>query len=267
MFEPLSLTNLFVWEALLMVIGYFVIFFVIGTIAKNNGLVDIGWGFGFVIVTWLMFFFVGNYKENTFPKIIINTLVSVWGLRLTFHLFKRNVFAEEDFRYMKWREEWGIWLIPRAFFQVFMLQAVFMFIVGLGVFYINKFGAMYITNWLLILGVIIWVTGFLFEVIGDLQLKHHIKTRVNKKELMTTGLWKYTRHPNYFGEALLWFGIFIAVLSFDAPIVLFISPLVITLLLRFVSGVPMLERKMVNRKGWDIYASKTNAFFPWFQKK
>lgn len=265
MFEPLVLENIFVWEALLMIIGYFIVMFIISTIAKNNGLVDIGWGFGFVLVAWLIFFFVGDYTKNTLPKVILNGLVTIWGLRLTFHLFKRNAFSEEDFRYKKWREEWGAWVIPRAFFQVFMLQAVFMFVVGIGIFYVNKFGDLEMINWLLIAGIVIWVIGFVFEVIGDYQLKLHIKNK--KKGLLTTGLWKYTRHPNYFGEALLWFGIFVITLSFNAPFILIISPLTITFLLRFVSGVPMLERKMENREGWSEYAQKTNAFLPWFPKK
>lgn len=263
----LILSDLFVWEAFLMVIGYFVIFFIIATITKNNGLVDIGWGLGFVVVAWLMFFFIGDPKVNTVEKIIVNSMVSLWGLRLTYHLFRRNAFAEEDFRYQKWREEWGIWVIPRAFVQVFMLQALFMSMVGIGVFYVNKFGTDTITLWLLIVGGIIWLGGFIFQVIADQQLKYYIKHRTVDQKLMTTGLWKYTRHPNYFGEAVIWIGIFIATLSFNAPIVLVISPLTITLLLRFVSGVPMLERKLEERKGWTEYARKTNAFFPWFPKK
>lgn len=263
----LDFSKLFVWEAFLMVIGYFTIFFIISTIKKNNGLVDVGWGLGFVIVTWLMFFFVGDMSLNTLPKIVVNSMVTLWGLRLTYHLFRRNAFAEEDFRYQKWRMEWGNWVVPRAFFQVFMLQALFMFVIGLGVFYINKFGTTDVNMFLLIYGVAIWLIGFAFEIIGDYQLRRHIKNPNKQQKLMTKGLWKFTRHPNYFGDALLWFGIFIAVLSFDAPIVLFISPLVITLLLRFVSGVPMLERRMSTYDGWDEYANKTNAFFPWFPKK
>jgi steroid 5-alpha reductase family enzyme len=258
--------DLIIVPALLIILGYFLIFFVVATIIKNNSIVDIGWGLGFVLVSWILFF-LGDPSVHTIEKLIVNIMVSFWGLRLFYHILKRNAYQEEDFRYKKWREDWGKWVVLRAFFQVFMLQGVFMYLVGFGVFYINMIGSQIDQIiWLFILGIIVWLSGYLFEVIGDHQLKEFINRKNKDKKLMTEGLWKYTRHPNYFGEALLWWGIFVAVISFNAPFALIISPITITLLLRFVSGVPMLEKRMSQREGWDAYAKKTNVFFPWFPK-
>jgi len=260
-------SDLIVVPALLIIFIYFLIFFVVATAIKNNSIVDIGWGLGFVVTAWILFF-LGDPSVLTIEKIILNLMVSFWGLRLFYHILKRNAFQEEDFRYKKWREEWGKWVVLRAFFQVFMLQAVFMYLIGFGVFYVNMLQTtMDITLWIMIVGLIIWLMGYAFEVIADKQLRDFIARENKKHQLMMEGLWQYTRHPNYFGEAILWWGIFIVVLAFDAPIAFIISPIAITLLLRFVSGVPMLEKRMSKKEGWEDYAEKTNAFFPWTPKK
>jgi steroid 5-alpha reductase family enzyme len=256
--------------AALVIFIYFLIFFVVATIIKNNSIVDIGWGLGFVVTAWILFFVKADFGID---KIIVNVLVSLWGLRLFYYILRRNIFAEEDFRYKKWRQDWGKWVVPRAFLQVFMLQGLFMFVVGLGVFWINVTpGLDSGFSWfLVILGILVWLVGYFFEVVGDRQLKKHIANKNKTQKLMTTGLWKYTRHPNYFGEAVMWWGLFIIVLAMPTnsfwKYLAIISPIVITYLLRFVSGVPMLERKMKEAPGWDEYANKTNAFIPWFPKK
>jgi len=245
-----------------LVIGiYFFIFFIVGTIIKNNSIVDIGWGFGFVVTSWVLFFIS---KDFTITKIIVNTLISLWGLRLFYHILKRNLLQEEDFRYKNWRKEWGKFVIPRAFFQVYMLQGLFMFIVGLAVYYVNIYGIAF--SWLMLIGVLFWLIGYFYEVVGDYQLKKHIEDKDNRGKLLTTGLWKQTRHPNYFGEALMWWGIFLIAIVNSNAWYLIISPLTITILLRFVSGVPLLERKMKERAGWDEYAKHTSAFIPFLKK-
>lgn len=260
----------FVWTGVI-ILSYFMIFFVVATIIKNNSIVDIGWGLGFVLTAWILMIIYGFSIE----KLIVNVLVSFWGLRLFYYILRRNVFKAEDFRYKAWREAWGKWVIPRAFFQVFLLQGLFMYVVGISVFYVNLFGFEqglqlstlgYVS---LIAGLVLWVIGYVFEVVGDRQLKMHIKNPNKEQRLMTKGLWQYTRHPNYFGEAVIWWGMALIALSGGGSlsVIVLISPVVITFLLRFVSGVPMLERKMSKSEGWDEYAKKTNAFIPWFPKK
>lgn len=246
-------------DAILIIFTYFLLFFIVATIIKNNSIVDIGWGFGFVVTSWILFGFSGEY---TLSKIIINILVSLWGLRLFYYILKRNAFHGEDFRYAKWRKDWGKYVIPRAFLQVFMLQGFFMFVVGMSSYYINSYGGeLTLVSYI---GIGVFLIGYGFEVIGDHQLKNHVAK--GTKTLLTTGLWKYTRHPNYFGEAVLWWGIFIVAIGAGGPLYLIFSPIAITWLLRFVSGVPLLERKMKEKDGWKEYQNRTNAFIPWVPK-
>ncbi len=248
------------FNAILIVFLYFFVFFIVATIITNNSIVDIGWGLGFVVTSWILF---GLSAEYTVYKIVVNVLLSIWGLRLFYHILKRNAFKEEDFRYAKWREDWGSYVIPRAFLQVFMLQGLFMLIIGSAVFYINIKGGTF--NWVSYVGIVVFFFGLVFESIGDKQLKNHISSK--NRGLLTTGLWKYTRHPNYFGEAVLWWGLFLIVFGASGPLILIVSPIAITILLRFVSGVPMLEKKMSKKEGWNDYARSTNAFIPWVSKQ
>ncbi len=247
-------------NAIYIILGYFILFFIVATIIKNNSIVDIGWGLGFVITVWTLFFISQDF---TVTKIIMNIMVSIWGLRLFYHILKRNLFDAEDFRYAAWRKAWGKWIIPRAFLQVFMLQGLFMFVVGYPAFYINtKSETMTVVSYI---GIMLYLIGMFFETVGDKQLRDFIKDK-SKSGLLTTGLWKYTRHPNYFGESVIWWGVFLFAVGSGAPIVVVFSPVIITFLLRFVSGVPMLEAKMSQKEGWDDYAKKTNAFIPWVSK-
>ena len=246
-------------EALLITFIYFAVFFVVATLIKNNSIVDIGWGLGFVLVSWILFFISGEY---TVVKIIANTLVSLWGLRLFYYILKRNVFEEEDFRYKNWRKQWGKWVVPRAFLQVFMLQGLLQFLIGSAVYYINVNNPEF--KVISIIGVVIWLFGYFFEVVGDRQLKNHIKSK--KGGLMDYGLWSLTRHPNYFGEAVMWWGLLIFALLNNAPLYFVISPLVITIVLRFIS-TPILEEKMRGYDGWDDYAKDTPLWVPIIGKK
>ena len=243
----------------LIIVVYFTLFFIVATIIKNNSIVDIGWGFGFVLTAWILFFISGEF---TIIKIIANILVSLWGLRLFYHILKRNLFEEEDFRYKAWREAWGKWVIPRAFFQVFMLQGLFQFMIGSVVFYINIYNPEF--NMISLIGVGLWVIGYYYEVIGDRELKIHIAKRDGK--LLTTGLWKQTRHPNYFGEAIMWWGIFLFGVLNNVSLVYIISPLTIHLVLRMIS-IPLLEEKMSKREEWGSYALITPIMFPVIGKR
>lgn len=117
-----------------------------------------------------------------------------------------------------------------------------------------------------IIGLIVWLIGFAFEAIGDYQLSVFLKHRKNKADIMQTGLWKYTRHPNYFGEVLIWWGIFIITLPLQNGFWGIISPLTITFLLLYVSGIPMLEAKYKDDAQFQDYKRRTSAFFPQIPK-
>lgn len=242
--------------ALYITLGYFTLFFVVATIIKNNSIVDIGWGFGFVLTSWILFFVFGNYSITS---IIVNIMVSLWGLRLFYHILKRNLFEKEDFRYAAWRKSWGKWVIPRAFLQVFMLQGIFQFMIGSVSFYLNANAVD--LNTVSLIGVVLWIIGYYYQVKGDSELKAHINNKETRGTLLTTGLWSQTRHPNYFGEAFMWWGIFIFGLLNSVPVFYIVSPLTITIVLYFIS-TPLLEKKMSKKEEWKEYAEKTPMFFP-----
>jgi steroid 5-alpha reductase family enzyme len=242
--------------AIYLVLGYFTSFFIVATIIKNNSIVDIGWGLGYVIVSCTLYFV---YYELNVTALIANILVSLWGLRLFYYILKRNIFEEEDFRYKAWRKSWGKWVIPRAYLQVFLLQGFFMYLIGSTVFYLNTNKQDF--NYLSLIGIGIFLFGYYFQVRGDRELKNHIKNPKTKGSLLTTGLWKLTRHPNYFGEATMWWGVFIYASFNNTPLYFIISPITINLVLYFIS-TPLLEQRMKTKGGWDEYASKTNMFIP-----
>jgi len=238
---------------------YFLLFFIAGQILKNNSIVDIGWGFGFVIVAFVMI--INNFSAE---RLLITAMVSLWGLRLFYHILKRNFGKEEDFRYKDMREKWGKKQVINAFFKVYMLQGLFMFLISMTVL---TYGDSINNLVLVIIGVIVFVVGFFFESVGDKQLKEFKSNPQNKGKLMDKGLWKHTRHPNYFGEAVLWWGIYITGLGFGAPLWAIISPITITYLVRFVSGVPLLEEKYKDREDFKEYKKKTPIFIPFIKPK
>lgn len=250
-------------ETIIVIFFYFFAFFIVGTLIKNNSIVDQAWGVGFVVIAVYSMVRLGNYG---IVSLLTTLLVGLWGLRLFYHIMKRNFGKPEDFRYVEMRNRWGKKVVIRAFFQVYMLQGALMLIIAFPIVLIHeKSDAIF--NLLTAAGALIWCVGYFFEVVGDAQLRKFKSNPENKGKLMTIGLWAYTRHPNYFGESVMWWGIFVIALSAGVSIFSIISPIVITYLLVFVSGVPLLEKAMIGRPGFDIYSKQTNKFIPWFTKK
>jgi steroid 5-alpha reductase family enzyme len=247
-------------EVGLVIVLFMTIIFILALIRKDNSIVDVFWGPGFIVVA---VYSVIQSGEVDLRKMIVTLLVLLWGLRLSFHIMVRNSGKGEDFRYKAWRESWKFFVL-RSFFQIFMLQGVFMLIISAPVWFIcfSKGGPLGPWD---SLGLVIFGAGFMIETIGDYQLAEFKRDPANKGKIMTTGLWSVTRHPNYFGEALLWWGIGCYALSFPHGGYALIGPVVVTLLLRFVSGVPMLEKKYEGRQDWEEYKSRTAAFVPFLK--
>ncbi|MGF1983278.1 DUF1295 domain-containing protein [Lactococcus taiwanensis] len=244
---------------------YFIFWFILSKVKNNYSLVDIAWGGGFVVVAWVGFIFTSS---RTLQNELILILVSLWGIRLFVHLARRNWNKPEDYRYVNMRKRWGSkWVNLKAFLNVFILQGVLLFIIALPV--IHSFSAMPLTlmHWWNFSGLIVWLIGFIFEAGGDYQLTKFKKNPNNHGTLLTSGLWSVTHHPNYFGEALCWWGVFLVSIRNFSDSWLLISPLLITLLLLFVSGVPLLEKKYKYRPDFQQYAQKTPKFFPFIGKK
>ncbi|MDP2426009.1 MAG: DUF1295 domain-containing protein [bacterium] len=249
---------------------YFFVFFLVAQKLKNNSIVDIGWGLGFVVVaiySLLYTIIVGD--SLSILMIALSSLVALWGLRLFLYIGIRNFKKPEDFRYVNMRASWGTkHPVLKAYINVFFTQAMFMSVIALPIYAAFLHRGQDISLGLLLAGVALHLIGFFFEAVGDAQLKKFVKNKATSKtKIMQTGLWKYTRHPNYFGEAVMWWALFVLTLSTSIWFLVLISPVVITYLLRFVSGVPLLEKKYKDNEEFQAYAKKTPIFFPWFPKK
>lgn len=245
------------------VIVFFTIVYIVAQIKNNNSIVDMGWGIGFILIA---IHGLLTSSTITLAGYVISSMVFIWGLRLFLYISVRNWGKPEDYRYVAMRKKWGTKL-PRlqVFFKVFMLQAFFMMIVAAPIH-----AAFLITDevnlfWI-ILGIIIFIIGFYFETVGDMQLRKFVTNPENKGKIMQSGLWKYTRHPNYFGETMMWWAIFIVICSVPWGLISIIGPVFITLLLLFVSGIPLLEKKYKSRPEFIEYSKRTSIFFPWFPK-
>ncbi len=232
---------------------------------RNVSIVDLFWGLGFA-GAGIYYFLVAD--DGFGPrKIMTLLLVCVWGIRLSVYLTWRNYGKGEDIRYQNFRKNYGehhYWWI--SFFQTFLLQGVLMWIISaplLGASFSPEHTSF---NFLDFAGLFLCVFGIVFETAGDLQLTLFKQNPENKGKVMRSGLWKYTRHPNYFGDSLVWwgFGLISAAAGVYWPL---ISSAIMTFLLLKVSGVAMLDKTMVSRKpAYQDYIETTSGFFPWFPK-
>jgi steroid 5-alpha reductase family enzyme len=234
------------------------LWFVVSLIKKRNDVADVAWGLGFVIMAWASYFLSNNSGTR---GLLVNILVSVWGLRLAWHIYSRNKGKKEDYRYFAWREEWGKWFYLRSYLQVYLFQGLLLFLIVLPVLIINK-NSETVFGFLDFLGVAVWLFGFFFEAVGDMQLKNFIKNKENKGKIMESGLWSYTRHPNYFGEVTQWWGIWILALSTPNGLLGIVGPITITFLILKVSGIPLLEKKMSENPEFEDYKKRVSMFFP-----
>jgi steroid 5-alpha reductase family enzyme len=232
--------------------------FLISLLKKRNDIADMAWGLGFVLLTWVSFF-IG--VENSPRALLVGFLVSIWGLRLACHIYSRNKNKSEDYRYKAWREAWGAWFYLRSYFQVYLLQGFLLFVIALPVLLLNQKSAQPL-NWLDLVGFGLWIVGFYFEAMGDYQLSRFIQNPENKGNLMQSGLWAYTRHPNYFGEVLQWWAIWLISLSVSGAWIGLIGPLTITFLILKVSGIPILEAKMQKHPQFSSYKKRVSIFLP-----
>ncbi len=238
--------------------GYMSLWFIVSLIKKRNDVADVAWGLGFVLMTWFSFSLSEDFHIR---GMLIGLLVSIWGLRLAWHIYSRNKGKAEDYRYLAWRNEWGRWFYLRSYLQVYLLQGLFLFLIVFPVLLINKSAGEAI-GLLDVLGVLVWIVGFCFESVGDAQLARFIKDPQNKGKLMQSGLWAYTRHPNYFGEVTQWWGVWLIALSVPNGWLGIVGPITITYLILKVSGIPMLEKKMEENPDFAEYKRRTSVFIP-----
>jgi steroid 5-alpha reductase family enzyme len=238
---------------------YFNLWFLYAIIKKRNDIADVAWGISFIIISTISLFYNPNARSG-----IVFVLVCFWGLRLSLHIFKRFRRSNtEDRRYLNWRQSWGKNWVFLSWIKVFMVQGFFMLLVASPIISLSNKSTY--SPLLLTVGLVIWVSGFIFESTADAQLARFLINRNPNEKVMTRGLWKFSRHPNYFGEATMWWGIWLICFN---PLwyLTIIGPITITLLLRFVSGVPLAEESMKDIPEFKTYAEKTPAMFPNFFK-
>lgn len=243
------------WTALMLpaaaVVAYMLAWYVVSRVRKNRSVADIAWGFGFVLVAWVA---AAQFGPRLPEHYVALALVTVWGARLGLHIARRNWNRPEDPRYAGFK-------YPLV--QVFGLQGLLLLLIACA-------PALIIASpsfapellWVRVAGAAAWAVGFVFESVGDAQLAAFLRDPDNKGRVMDRGLWHYTRHPNYFGEATMWWGIWLLAAGSPLWLWLLVSPVTITVLVRYVSGVPMLERRMRGNPAYEAYQARTSVFFP-----
>jgi steroid 5-alpha reductase family enzyme len=245
-----------------MAIAFMSALFVVGKRMRRYDLVDVGWGLVFIIITITALIISGDITP---VGVLLLGMVMTWGLRLSSHIYRRlRTTDSEDRRYVELRKKWrGGNENVAIFFRIYVVQAVLATIICLPVVLIAGV-EISPALFFVVTGFIVWALGLTTEVIADRQLQRFIHNPQNKGQLMTGGLWRYSRHPNYFGELLLWWGVGIIALGVPFGWVGLIGPATISYLIIFVSGVPPTEKAFAGRPGWDEYKQRTSVLLPWF---
>lgn len=240
------------------VLIYVSLFYILATLIKNWSIIDIAWGPGFVLIAIMAITYTDNY--NLF-SLTISALVTIWALRLAFHIGIRNIGKGEDFRYANWRKKWQPYPEIQGFFRVFILQGIIMLIVALPIYVSIKFSTTAHNLIYFIPGILIFCIGFILEVLADLQLKNFKNDHKNSGLLINSGLWSISRHPNYLGEIILWWGLGFFTLPFDYGYLGLIGALCIHLIIRYIS-IPVLEEKWQSKEEWQNIKRKIPILFP-----
>ncbi|MEO9964188.1 MAG: DUF1295 domain-containing protein [Reichenbachiella sp.] len=247
------------WHLLILLMSFALINYGIALVLKRNDVADVSWGIGFILVC--LYFYISG---STSPlALLVYLLVVLWGFRLSFYIGIRNSKKEEDFRYKKWRMQWGKHFYWRSLLQVFVLQMLILLVISSPIIVAAIAEESAYLSLLQVIGIVGWIAGFMWQAIADYQLSAF--KRKNTGKVLSSGLWKYSRHPNYFGEIVMWWSLFLMVLEIEHGIWAIISPVLITYLLTSVSGVPMLEEKYKTNDEYRAYVDRTPSIFPFFK--
>ena len=250
------------------VIGAAALVWLVSLVVRDTSIVDIFWGFGFALVGATCLWMVWPASPY---RLLLGLLPIVWGLRLTVYLARRNLGHGEDGRYVAMRKRSGLsemrWRL-RAGVTVYLGQAVLILLVSAPVWVGVANGAGTPVGPLAILGAAVWLAGVLFEAVGDAQLARFKRTLADysgpyeDKPVLDTGLWAWTRHPNYFGNALLWWGTWVVACQAPWGWLSVSGPLLMKWLLLRVSGRDLLERRLMRRPAYRDYAARVPSFIP-----
>ncbi len=233
--------------------------FLLATLKRDMSIVDIAWGFGFILIAGAGM--IVNFDTLSVRQWIIFLCVVLWGTRLAWHIVRRKRGHGEDARYAALRTTWGTHVMLQSFLKVFLLQGIVLWIIAVPIV-VTYFSPNAPFGVMDIVGLILWTFGWIFEIIADQQLAYFKNDPLNKGKILTTGLWKYSRHPNYFGEVLLWWGIALSAFSGTSSLIVFFGPSVLLFLILFVTGIPPLEARYKGNPDFEAYKKTTNAFLP-----
>lgn len=241
------------------VVAVLVVTFVSAKIAHRHNVIDTVWGLLFVAVAVAVFVRSSGHGDDL-RRWLLLALPLLWGLRLGVHVGRRSVGKGEDPRYDQLLSKAKGSRDLYALRMIYLLQGVLALVIASPIL-VGAFenGTVGVIAWI---GVIAWCVGVFFEAVGDTQMERFRADAANKGKLIDTGLWRYTRHPNYFGDACVWWGIFLVAADSWPGVITIFAPIVMTLLLVKGSGARILEKHMSKREGWDEYAAQTSIFFP-----
>lgn len=228
---------------------------------RDASVVDPFWGPGFVIIATTAYLVGEGFEPR---RLLVVAMVAIWGLRLGLHLLTRNLHEGEDRRYRAMRDHWGasFWWVSLG--TVFLLQGVLMWIISMPIQVVAAASGPPAFTPGDALGATLWAIGMFFETVGDWQLRRFKADPTNKGKVFDRGLWAYTRHPNYFGDAMVWWGVFTVATSVPGGWWTVFGPVLMTFFLVSVSGVAMLERDIAERRPeYRAYIERTSAFIPW----
>lgn len=243
---------------LVLLLIYMTAFFAVAKKRNRLDTVDTAWGGGFVLIAWATFL---QYPSDA--NLVIALLVSIWGFRLARHILRRSLrHSQDDPRYTAMAEKWqgkNYWL--RAYLSIFVLQGVLILLVGalISLAIGEKVEGL---GWLVDLGAVLWLIGFVFEMVSDRQLARFRSDPANQGKVMDSGLWRYSRHPNYFGEIIQWFGIGLIACQASWGWLGLIGPILLTFLIVKVSGIPPIEKRKANDPNYQAYKQRTSPLVP-----
>jgi steroid 5-alpha reductase family enzyme len=233
---------------------------IVSLLLGDVSIVDVFWGLGFVAIAWTSHLLAPAISMRSW---IVCAMVTIWGGRLALYLARRNLGHGEDYRYRAMRDRYGASFPVVSLFIVFLLQGVLMWSISLPLQAVHVVGSERPLGWIDALAILVWATGLAFEAVADAQLARFKRSPAHAGEVMDRGLWRYSRHPNYFGDCLVWWGLGLAGVAAGAWWAL-AGPIVMTVLLLKVSGVALLESTIATRRpGYRAYVEKTSAFIPW----
>jgi len=242
---------------LVLIVLYMSVWFMAARQRQRLDTVDSAWGGGFVLLAWAVY-----VQQLSWRSLIIAILITIWGGRLAYYLVRRSSRRDEDPRYKAMAKKWrgNYWL--RAYLSIFLLQGFLIWLIALPITLAANNTDATSLPWVIAVGVLMWLIGFVVEAVADKQLGDFLANKTNQGKNMDRGLWRYSRHPNYFGELLQWWAIGIIALGTPWTWLGLLGPLVLSLLIVFVSGVPPIENKRKDNVEYQTYKQRTSMIVP-----